>query len=414
MSDSNWEAPTPGTAADTAKPHWSKRKAGPLPVWGWIASGMVLVGIIGAFTDQSDNDETSIPITVETEEDRERREEAEEWFGELQEDWEALEDFFEDRGVSGTDEMVGEDLESFEDFYDSLSDKTSETADRVLTVIESLREDAAAADDDEPEVAEVVDDDEPEVAEVVDDDEPEVAEVVDDEDDASVEEPDCNVYEEDCGSPTPCCDLITPTEYLALLTIAEEGSRDDFNPDDWSHWHIKDWSGCSSREEVLVRTAIGDTSWDPDDPCEVVDGWWYSEYDGTWTSESSEIEIDHVVGLSEAHVSGAWDWTSDQREWFANDLQNLVAVSPAAEQSKGDSDAAGWWPHEDVWCSFAYTVVEVKFNYGLTVDPAEHAALAEMIETCVPPMSESYNWWRLRNGDFYQYSDISHEPPTTR
>ena len=66
MSASNWEAPTPGTAADTAKPHWSKRKAGPLPVWGWIASGMVLVGIIGAFTDQSDNDETSIPITVET------------------------------------------------------------------------------------------------------------------------------------------------------------------------------------------------------------------------------------------------------------------------------------------------------------------------------------------------------------
>ena len=129
MSDSNWEAPTPGTAADTAKPHWSKRKAGPLPVWGWIASGMVLVGIIGAFTDQSDNDETSIPITVETDADPVETVaagDAEEWFGELQEDWEAL-----------------------EDFYDNLSDKTTETADRLLTAIETLRDgDVAAADDD--------------------------------------------------------------------------------------------------------------------------------------------------------------------------------------------------------------------------------------------------------------------------
>ena len=151
MSNSNWEAPTPGTAADTAKPHWSKRKAGPLPVWGWIASGMVLVGIIGAFTDQSDNDETSIPIAVETEEDRERREEAEEWFGELQEDWEALEDFFEDVEENGT-EMVVDDLEALEDFYDNMSDKTTETGDRLLNAIESLRDsDVAAADDDADE-----------------------------------------------------------------------------------------------------------------------------------------------------------------------------------------------------------------------------------------------------------------------
>ncbi len=151
MSDSNWEAPTPGTAADTAKPHWSKRKAGPLPVWGWIASGMVLVGIIGAFTDQSDNDETSIPITVETDADPVETVaagDAEEWFGELQEDWEALEDFFEDLEENGT-EMVVDDLEALEDFYDNLSDKTTETADRLLTAIETLRDgDVAAADDD--------------------------------------------------------------------------------------------------------------------------------------------------------------------------------------------------------------------------------------------------------------------------
>ena len=237
-------------------------------------------------------------------------------------------------------------------------------------------------------------------------------EVVDGED-MSAEEPDCNVYEEDCGSPTPCCDLVTPSEYLALLTIAEEGPRDGYNRDDWSHWHIKEWSGCSSREEVLVRTAIGDISRDRDDSCKVADGWWYSEYDRTWISESSEIEIDHIVALSEAHDSGASEWTPDQRERFANDLQNLVAVSSAANQSKDDRDAAGWRPHEEVWCSFAYTVVEVKANYGLTVDPAEHAALTEMIDTCVPPMSESYNWWRLRNGAFYDYSDRSRQPPIT-
>ena len=403
MSDSNWEAPTPGTAADTAKPHWSKRKAGPLPVWGWIASGMVLVGIIGAFTDESGDQETSTPITVETEVDpvetevdpveTDTEDDDESWFGDLQEDWEALKDFFGDLGVSGTDEMAVEDLELLEDFYDSLSDKTSETADRVLKAIESLRDnDVAAADDDA---------DEPEIADVVDDE-------VEDEGDSEED----TTSTGDFDGPG-IGDIITPQEYLSFLTVEDEVFRDGYDRDEWRHWHTKSWSGCTTREEVLVRTMVGEARSTSGDPCKATAAWWYSDYDGVWTSNSSDFDIDHIVALSEAHDSGAADWEADQKERFANDLTNLVAVSASSNRSKGDRDAADWRPSRDYWCSYAYAVVEVKANWGLSVDPAEYDALEEMIDTCSPIMSESYNWWALGTTNNVEYTDRDLTPPTT-
>ena len=152
MSDSNWEAPTPGTAADTAKPHWSKRKAGPLPVWGWIASGMVLLGVIGAVTDEPVDDDaaTAPPVTVEAEpieSDDEATDEAT-----------AAESNADETGDVADDEAsivdeLSEDIEALEDFYDDLKEKVSETADRVVTAIDTVRNDDGAENVDANESA---------------------------------------------------------------------------------------------------------------------------------------------------------------------------------------------------------------------------------------------------------------------
>jgi len=63
--------------------------------------------------------------------------------------------------------------------------------------------------------------------------------------------------------------------------------------------------------------------------CYPTQGEWYSPYDGaTWTA-ASDVDIDHVVPLSNAWRSGASSWTEDRRRQFANDLANpqLIAVT---------------------------------------------------------------------------------------
>ena len=61
---------------------------------------------------------------------------------------------------------------------------------------------------------------------------------------------------------------------------------------------------------------------------------------------------------------------------LANDPLNLLAVSGAANQQKGDADAASWLPPNKAFrCSYVAIQVAVKVRYRLFVTPAEHAAI---------------------------------------
>ena len=42
-----------------------------------------------------------------------------------------------------------------------------------------------------------------------------------------------------------------------------------------------------------------------------------------------------MVPLKEAHISGASGWTKEKKRQFANDEENLLAVSRSANRSKG-------------------------------------------------------------------------------
>jgi hypothetical protein len=69
-------------------------------------------------------------------------------------------------------------------------------------------------------------------------------------------------------------------------------------------------------------------------------------YDGaTWTA-ASDVDIDHVVPLKNAWISGASSWTTTKRESFANDLTRpqLIAVTDNVNQSKSDKSPDVWKP----------------------------------------------------------------------
>ena len=56
------------------------------------------------------------------------------------------------------------------------------------------------------------------------------------------------------------------------------------------------------------------------------------------------MPIDHVVPLAAAWVQGAAAWPADERQAFANDLNNLMATTREENSAKGDSTADEWVP----------------------------------------------------------------------
>ena len=93
-------------------------------------------------------------------------------------------------------------------------------------------------------------------------------------------------------------------------------------------------------------------------------------------SGTAATDIEHIVALAEAHDSGI---AADRRRTFAADLDNLTIADPTVNRSqKSAKDAAEWRPtRHGAW--FAERVIQVKLEYGLTIDPAERDALKVLL-----------------------------------
>ncbi|CAG7999218.1 unnamed protein product [Penicillium olsonii] len=172
----------------------------------------------------------------------------------------------------------------------------------------------------------------------------------------------------------------TATSELAGLTVAAQGSQDGYSRTLFPHWITQ--SGCNTREVILARDG---TNVVQSSSCAATSGTWYSPYDGVTWSAASDVDIDHVVPLSNAWKSGAASWTTADRRAFANDLTNpqLLAVTDSVNSSKGDKGPEDWKPPlASYHCTYAKMWVKVKSVYKLTVTSKEKAALVEMLDTC--------------------------------
>lgn len=198
-------------------------------------------------------------------------------------------------------------------------------------------------------------------------------------------------------TPSPVS-AVSGVEAAALLAALPQQPRpaaagayisDSFGP----AWYDVDGNGCNQRDDVLLRDAVpGTTRIQRQGACDhdVLAGTWTDPYTGarlTFTdlkdqSQAQALQIDHVVALAEAWVSGASSWSDRRRLRFANDLDGLVASSGPVNASKGASDPAAWRPKKAYQCSYASRWIQVKHRWGLAVDDSESRALAEMLGTC--------------------------------
>lgn len=167
---------------------------------------------------------------------------------------------------------------------------------------------------------------------------------------------------------------------LAALRETAERESGSYERERFPHWSDKG-DGCTTRELVLKRDGDGVRT---GSDCDLT-GRWTSPYDGrTWT-RTGDVDIDHMVPLKEAWESGASEWSTDERERFANDLRRpqLWSVTDNVNQEKSDRDPAEWRPpREQVWCEYARAWIEVKYAWKLTADQAEKKSLSTMLGRC--------------------------------
>jgi hypothetical protein len=169
---------------------------------------------------------------------------------------------------------------------------------------------------------------------------------------------------------------------LKELVVAEAGSLEGYSHARFMPSWTEAEGTCDTREVVLRRDAVSVTT---DLQCRAIRGTWYSEYDGLTLHSEEQIDVDHLVPLANAWISGASRWSDAQRQAFANDLTRpeLIAVSESANVDKAGGSPRSWRPpRKAYWCTYARAWVTVKRHYGLTVTEKEKRALARMLGTC--------------------------------
>jgi len=166
------------------------------------------------------------------------------------------------------------------------------------------------------------------------------------------------------------------------MPIKGRAPRTGYDRDMWAVWSAYAASGCNARQATLARDMrdvqqVG---------CEVVGGRLIDPYTGAAIvipAADPQIDIDHVVSLSDAWQKGAAAWSSDRMQQFASDPLNLLAVSSSANRSKSDGDAATWLPSNTSYrCGLVARQIAVKAEYGLWVTSAEHDAMARVLSSC--------------------------------
>ena len=119
-------------------------------------------------------------------------------------------------------------------------------------------------------------------------------------------------------------------DLLSELRLAAPNFDVPYVREEWGPGWIDDNYNCiNTRHEVLIEESLATTSLD-DRGCSVSAGKWYDYYSDEFFDDPAELDIDHMVPLHNAHVSGASNWPLETKIKFYNDLsdpQHLIAVS---------------------------------------------------------------------------------------
>ena len=154
-------------------------------------------------------------------------------------------------------------------------------------------------------------------------------------------------------------------------------------------WADVNRNGCDTRNDILKRDLTNVVFKAKTHDCVVLTGDLIDPYSGTLinfvkgNTTSALVQIDHVVALGNAWVTGAFKLSIEKRTEFANDPLNLLAVQGRLNSQKQDGDAATWLPPlKSFRCNYVARQIAVKSKYGLWVTAPEKAAMKNILAKC--------------------------------
>lgn len=172
------------------------------------------------------------------------------------------------------------------------------------------------------------------------------------------------------------------TSYLKTLESIPtvESQEIDYDRGGWKHWT---GSPCNTREEI-VKSSGEDVK--TDDECRAQSGTWLDPFTGKEYTDSSQMDLDHVLPLRYAASHGGFKWDEDRKTEFANDKVHLLLVGASPNRAKGAKGPSEWMPDDKSFhCDYAKIWVDTadKYsdsNFGLA--KADKESLAKTLESC--------------------------------
>lgn len=144
---------------------------------------------------------------------------------------------------------------------------------------------------------------------------------------------------------------------------------------------LADVSGATcmnTRAFVLVRDSATQVTMTPNG-CTVKSGTWNDPYTAAQLVSANDIQIDHVVALKNAYMTGAHEWNQAKRCLYANYMGNkfhLLSVDGPQNLKKSDLSPAGYTPpNKKFVCEFIKDWLNIKLIWSLRVTPTENDAI---------------------------------------
>jgi hypothetical protein len=190
--------------------------------------------------------------------------------------------------------------------------------------------------------------------------------------------------------PVKAMPAVSAVEALATLAVKGRAPKTGYARSVFGQtWADVDRNGCDTRNDILNRDLTEVRYKEKTRNCVVLSGILVDRYSGETINfvrgniTSMEVQIDHVVALSNSWQTGAFKLTLAQRTALANDPMNLFAVKGRLNSQKGDGDAATWLPPlKKFRCAYVAQQIAVKAKYSLWVTSPEKDAMTRILNTC--------------------------------
>lgn len=157
--------------------------------------------------------------------------------------------------------------------------------------------------------------------------------------------------------------------YYYYQNIYKNDSDGKYDRDEWGSWIDEDGDGLNTRHEVLaeeslIKPVISNNK--------VVSGKWFDKYTGKYFTNPSDLDIDHLVPLKNAYISGASNWSKKKKNRYYNYLKydnHLIAVSKSANRNKSDKSPVEWLPpNKEYQCEYVREWYKIKTAWGLSIE----------------------------------------------